>query len=228
MRAIRPSPAARRSSGRDRAPAHRVLRRRRPRGTDGRFPELTEREREVLDLIAAGRSNAPSRATSCSARRRCATTSRTSSPSCRSPTGRRPSCGRARRASAASGRSDGVLGKRCPGLGEPPLVEREHLRKLDLEHDRGAAVRSMDAPHDRELPVAALLGAPQVGEGPRPSRRPSPAPPPPSTTTPSPPSIRWSPWSAPRADSARGSPPSALPRRCRSAAVRPATPPAAA
>ncbi len=72
------------------------------------FPELTEREREVLGLIAQGHNNEEiarpkvtttrrSRASWCSARKPCATTSATSSASCRSPTGRRPSCGRARR-----------------------------------------------------------------------------------------------------------------------------------
>jgi len=48
-----------------------------PRG--GPFPELTEREREVLDLVAQGLTNRRSPRGSSSARRRSATTSQTSS-----------------------------------------------------------------------------------------------------------------------------------------------------
>ena len=69
------------------------------------FPQLTAREREVLDLLAAGRSNAADRrARSSCRRRRCATTCPTCSPSCRSPTGPRRSSGPARRASDAERR----------------------------------------------------------------------------------------------------------------------------
>ena len=60
------------------------------------FPDLTARERVVLDLIAEGRRTARSRDSWACRSRPCATTPATSSPSCRSPTGRRRSSRRAR------------------------------------------------------------------------------------------------------------------------------------
>ena len=57
VRAIPRSAAARRSSARV-APGSSTFSPRRARPVTEAFPELTEREREVLDLIAAGQSNA--------------------------------------------------------------------------------------------------------------------------------------------------------------------------
>ncbi len=58
----------------------------------GQLDELTQRELEVLTLIARGLANSESLRRSSSARRRCARTSHTSSPSSSSATGSRPSC----------------------------------------------------------------------------------------------------------------------------------------
>ena len=75
----------------------------RPRRSDpAAFPELTDREREILDLIARGRSNRRS-STLVLSPRRCATTCRTSSPSSRCATGPRRSSAPARPGSAGSG-----------------------------------------------------------------------------------------------------------------------------
>jgi FixJ family two-component response regulator len=72
-----------------------------PPATAEIFPELTAREREVLDLIARVAATRRSLATSSSATRRCATTSRTSSPSSKWPTARRRSSAPETPASAA-------------------------------------------------------------------------------------------------------------------------------
>ncbi len=61
------------------------------------FPALTEREREVLRLLARARATPPSPRSSASARKPWPTMSATSSPSSRSRTGRRRSCGRGTR-----------------------------------------------------------------------------------------------------------------------------------
>jgi hypothetical protein len=54
--------------------------------TSSPFPELTERETEVVGLLAAGRDNVGVARRLGSAPRRCITTHPTSSPSCTSPT----------------------------------------------------------------------------------------------------------------------------------------------
>ncbi len=53
------------------------------------FPELSERETEILDLIATGRNNGQIAQALTSPPRRSATTSPASCPSCRPPTGPR-------------------------------------------------------------------------------------------------------------------------------------------
>jgi DNA-binding NarL/FixJ family response regulator len=61
--------------------------------TSSPFPELTERETEVVGLLAAGRDNVGVARRLGSAPRRCITTHPTSSPSCTSPTGQEPFSG---------------------------------------------------------------------------------------------------------------------------------------
>ncbi|HEY8445706.1 MAG TPA: response regulator transcription factor [Thermomicrobiales bacterium] len=77
------------------------------------FPELTDREREILNLIAAGRSNAEIADALFSARRRCAITSRISSANCTWPTARRRSFAPAKLDSAPEWRF-------VPSPGSPP------------------------------------------------------------------------------------------------------------
>ena len=85
-------------------PAHRRVLRRRPgagSAAEQAFPQLTAREREILELVAAGPVQRADRRRRCSSRRRrCATTSPTSSPSCTWPTAPRPSCVQEKRGSA--------------------------------------------------------------------------------------------------------------------------------
>ena len=67
------------------------------------FPGLTAREREILDLLADGRRTRRSPTSWSSPPRPWATTSPPSSPSSRSPTGPRRSCGPGRAGSGGSG-----------------------------------------------------------------------------------------------------------------------------
>ncbi len=79
------------------------------------FPELTTREREILDLLARRCPTRRSPVGSGCPRRRWPTTSPRSSPSCRSPTGPRRCCGPARPgwATAADGRRGLSSGASC-------------------------------------------------------------------------------------------------------------------
>jgi hypothetical protein len=74
--------------------------------TSSPSPELTERETEVLGLLAAGPGQRWGREALGSAPRRCITTHPTSSPSCASPTGQEPFSGHETSAWAEPGRAE--------------------------------------------------------------------------------------------------------------------------
>ena len=123
------------------------------------FPQLTERERVVLALIAAGLENAEIARELGSPSRRCATTRATSSRSCRSRTAPRPSCWPARpgwsdrasrsgRLSAAAVVDPGVLTDvpaHPPGvLGVDVEDLRPTLDAVGAEDDAGRHLRDLE------------------------------------------------------------------------------------
>ena len=85
-------------------------------GAPPTFPELTERERDVLRHVAAGHNNVTIGRALPPRRRPSPTTFRTSSPSCRSPTGQRRSSAPARGASSRQKRPDHIPGWKASSL----------------------------------------------------------------------------------------------------------------
>jgi hypothetical protein len=90
-----------------------------PSGPPQAFPDLTDREREVLDLIARGETNAAIAGRLSLSQKTVRKTSRTSLRSCESPTGRMQSFERARPGSGAGGKGSNERADLVPNL---PLV----------------------------------------------------------------------------------------------------------